>query len=168
MKFTYHAIPVRLLDGGGRVDEPVVFKVVRRHPDAQLPTRAHPDDAGWDVYSAESKSLAPGDRHLFDLGFALVIPPGWEVQLRPRSGLAKRKGITVLNAPGTVDAGYTGDMKAMLINHGREAFQICVGDKIAQLVFQRLPAVTLEWGTEEDLGQTARGAGGFGSTGSSG
>ena|SRR5688572_17464053 len=145
---------------------PTTFKVVKRHPDAKMPQRSHPHDAGWDVFTVDGPyMLRPGARKNFSLGLAFDIPKGWEIQMRPRSGLALKQGITVLNSPGTIDAGYTGTNTVVLINHGDDPVDIVPGMKIAQLVFARVADVVLEEGTEEDLGPSDRGAGGFGSTG---
>ena len=128
-----------------------------------LPTRATEHAAGLDVVAAEDLTLAPGHRHAVATGFAIAIPEGYEVQVRPRSGLALKHGITVPNTPGTIDSDYRGELKVIIINHGSEAFPIRRGERIAQLV---PAAVTLaEWDEVEELCETARGAGGFGSTG---
>lgn len=128
-----------------------------------LPAYATPGAAGMDVVAAEEVELAPGGRHAVATGFALAIPEGYEVQVRPRSGLALRHGIGVPNTPGTIDSDYRGELKVILINHGAEAFAIARGDRIAQLVLA--PVVRAAWDEVADLDQTARGAGGFGSTG---
>ena len=107
--------------------------------------------------------LAPGARHAVATGLALAIPPGFEIQVRPRSGLALRHGISVPNAPGTIDSDYRGELKIILINHGAEPFAIARGDRVAQLVLA--PVVQAAWDEVETLDETERGAGGFGSTG---
>ena len=128
-----------------------------------LPAYATDHAAGMDVVAAETLILAPGERALVTTGFAVAIPPGYEVQVRPRSGLALKYGITCLNTPGTIDADYRGEVKVLLINHGTDAFSIQRGERIAQLV---PAAVTRASFVEVDaLSDTARGAGGFGSTG---
>ena len=128
-----------------------------------LPAYARPDDAGLDLYAAESVTLAPGARALVPTGIALAIPPGFAGFVLPRSGLALRHGVTVLNTPGLIDAGYRGEVKALLINHGHEPVTLARGDRIAQLVIQRVEHVTLA--PVAELTATSRGAGGFGSTG---
>ena len=133
--------------------------------DLELPARATGDSAGFDLRAAvgEALELAPGARTLVPCGIALALPPGFEAQVRPRSGLALRHGVTLLNAPGTIDADYRGEVGVILIHHGEEPFRIERGDRIAQLVVQALPAVRFE--ACESLPETARGAGGFGHTG---
>jgi len=128
-----------------------------------LPKYATEDAAGLDIASAEELTLEPGARHAFATGFAIEIPPGFEVQVRPRSGLAIRHGITCLNTPGTIDSDYRGEVKVILINLGSEPFPVARGERIAQLV----PAAVLRarFTEEESLADTARGSGGFGSTG---
>jgi dUTP pyrophosphatase len=107
--------------------------------------------------------LQPGDRALIPTGIKMALPDGYEAQIRPRSGLAYKHGITVLNSPGTIDADYRGDVGVLLINHGREAFTVEDGMRVAQMVVARYSQ--FEWESVEDLDETARGAGGFGSTG---
>lgn len=127
------------------------------------PCYATPGAAGLDVVAAEDVTLAPGQRHAVATGFAIAIPPGFEVQVRPRSGLALKHGITCLNTPGTVDADYRGEVKVLLVNLGSEPFDVRRGERIAQLV----PASVLkaEFRTVDELSDTSRGTGGFGSTG---
>ena len=131
--------------------------------DLPLPAYATPGAAGMDVVAAEDLTLAPGARHAVATGFAMAIPEGYEVQVRPRSGLALKHGITCLNTPGTIDSDYRGEVKIILANLGQEPFEIKRGDRIAQLVpaaVQR--AALLEVSSLDD---TTRGIGGFGSTG---
>ena len=116
-----------------------------------------------DVLAAENVTLAPGARHAVATGFALAIPQGYEIQVRPRSGLALKHGLSVPNAPGTIDADYRGEVKIILINHGAEPFAIRRGERIAQLVLA--PVVQAAWVEVAELDDTARGDGGFGSTG---
>jgi dUTP pyrophosphatase len=130
-----------------------------------LPAYATPGAAGMDVVAAEDLTLAPGARHAVATGFALAIPPGFEVQVRPRSGLALKHGISVPNAPGTIDSDYRGELKVILINLGYEPFQIRRGDRVAQLVLA--PVTRAVWQEVDALDETERGAGGFGSTGGS-
>jgi dUTP pyrophosphatase len=128
-----------------------------------LPSYASEHAAGLDVVAAESLTLVPGERRAVATGFAIAIPHGYEVQVRPRSGLALKHGISVLNTPGTIDSDYRGEVKVILANLGADPFEIARGERIAQLV----PAPVLHAGFAEvdDLDSTARGAGGFGSTG---
>jgi dUTP pyrophosphatase len=116
-----------------------------------------------DVVSAEDVTIQPGARHPVATGLALAIPPGFEIQVRPRSGLAFKHGITVPNTPGTIDSDYRGELKVLLINHGAEAFAIRRGDRVAQLVLA--PVVQAAWAEVDELDATERGEGGFGSTG---
>jgi dUTP pyrophosphatase len=128
-----------------------------------LPAYATLGAAGMDVVSAEDVTLAPGARHAVATGLALAIPAGFEIQVRPRSGLALKHGITVPNTPGTIDSDYRGELKVILINLGDEPFAIARGDRVAQLVLA--PVVQAAWSEVEELDATERGAGGFGSTG---
>ena len=128
-----------------------------------LPSYATPGAAGMDVVAAEDLDLLPGQRHAVATGFKVAIPHGYEIQVRPRSGLAFKHGISVPNTPGTIDSDYRGELKILLINHGSEPFAIRRGERIAQLV---PAAVTLaEFEELDELCETERGAGGFGSTG---
>ncbi|MBW8753505.1 MAG: dUTP diphosphatase [Sphingomonadales bacterium] len=129
----------------------------------ELPAYATDGAAGMDVLAAEDVTLAPGARHAVATGLALAIPPGYEIQVRPRSGLALKHGISVPNTPGTIDSDYRGELKVILINHGADAFDIRRGDRIAQLVLG--PVVRASWLKVEELDETQRGEGGFGSTG---
>ena len=137
-----------------------------KYPSAKAPSRAHETDAGWDVCSAEEYFLEPTERLMIHTGVYLEMNAGWECQVRPRSGLALKKGITVLNSPGTIDADYRGEVCVILLNTGEESLEIMAGDRIAQLVFQRVPYVTLQPLTEKPS-ETIRGDAGFGSTGGS-
>lgn len=128
-----------------------------------LPAYATTGAAGMDVVSAEAVTLAPGARHAVATGLALAIPPGYEIQVRPRSGLALKHGISVPNTPGTIDSDYRGELKVILINHGAEPFAVQRGDRIAQLVLA--PVVQAGWEEVAELDSTERGDGGFGSTG---
>ena len=145
--------------------EPVAVRI-KRLPHGEglaLPAYATRGAAGMDVLAAEDVTLAPGARHAVATGFAVAIPPGYEIQVRPRSGLALKHGISVPNTPGTIDSDYRGELKVILINHGAEAFAIARGDRIAQLVLA--PVTQAAWDEVVQLDDTARGAGGFGSTG---
>ena len=128
-----------------------------------LPDYSSEHAAGLDVTSAEALVLKPGERHPVATGFAIEIPHGYEVQVRPRSGLALKHGITCLNTPGTIDSDYRGEVKVILANLGQEPFEIRRGDRIAQLV--PAPVLRARFVEVETLAETARGAGGFGSTG---
>jgi dUTP pyrophosphatase len=135
----------------------------RVHHEAKLPTRGTPQSSGLDLYAAEPVSLAPGERKLIDTGLTIALPEGYEGQVRPRSGLAVKYGITVLNAPGTVDADYRGPLKVLLINHGNAVARFAARERIAQLVVCPVEYfVPVEGSVDED---TERGARGFGSTG---
>ncbi len=128
-----------------------------------VPARASEHAAGLDIVSAEDVTLAPGQRHAVATGFAVAIPHGYEVQVRPRSGLALKHGITCLNTPGTIDSDYRGELKVILANLGSEPFEIRRGERIAQLV--PAPVLNATFIEVEVLSETGRGAGGFGSTG---
>jgi dUTP pyrophosphatase len=130
-----------------------------------LPAPAYATDgaAGLDVVAAEDLTIAPGQRHAVATGFAIAIPPGYEVQVRPRSGLALKHGITCLNTPGTIDEDYRGEVKVILANLGSEPFKVRRGERIAQLV--PAPVLKASFREVQALGETGRGAGGFGSTG---
>ncbi|MGE3692602.1 MAG: dUTP diphosphatase [Novosphingobium sp.] len=142
---------------------PVAVKRLPHGHGLDLPAYATEGAAGMDVVSAETLTLAPGARHAVATGLALAIPPGFEIQVRPRSGLALKHGITVPNTPGTIDSDYRGELKVILINHGQDSFQIRRGDRVAQLVLA--PVTQASWLEVDELDDTARGAGGFGSTG---
>ncbi len=142
---------------------PVPIKFKRLVPAAQLPRYEHPGDAGADLTAAEASTIPPQQWLAVPTGLAAEIPIGFELQVRPRSGLAFKKGITVLNAPGTIDAGYRGEIKVILINHGSSPFEIQPGDKIAQIVVASVVVGQFTEATELD--ESARGSGGFGSTG---
>ena len=141
----------------------MTVKVLRTDPAAQLPVYAHPGDAGMDVRSIEDVTLSPGARALIHTGLVLMLPPNAEAQVRPRSGLALKHGVTVLNTPGTIDAGYRGEVGVILINLGTEPFVVEKGMKIAQLVVA--PVAQAEVVEVSAVDATDRGAGGFGSTG---
>jgi len=138
--------------------------VRRLDPDLPLPAYAHAGDAGADLVAAEDVVLAPGERRLVPTGVAIALPDGYVGLVHPRSGLAHRLGVTVLNAPGTVDAGYRGEIKVNLVNHDRAAtVRIARGDRIAQLLVQRVERAVFR--PVDELPETVRGAGGHGSTG---
>jgi dUTP pyrophosphatase len=138
--------------------------VRRLDPDLPVPAYAHPGDAGADLVAAADVELPPGERRLVPTGIAIAIPDGYVGLVHPRSGLAHRLGVTVLNAPGTVDAGYRGEIKVNLVNHDPVAtVKISRGDRIAQLLVQRVERA--EFRPVDELPETVRGAGGHGSTG---
>ena len=142
---------------------PVMVKRLPHFEGLELPTYATDGAAGMDVLAAESVTLLPGERWPVATGLAVAIPHGYEIQVRPRSGLALKHGIGVPNAPGTIDSDYRGELKVILINHGQTPFEVRRGDRIAQLVLA--PVVRTSWLKVDELDETARGAGGFGSTG---
>ena len=139
------------------------LSIRRIDPAAQMPTYAHPDDAGMDVRSIEELTLEPGARALVHTGLVFQLPPDAEAQVRPRSGLALKHGVTVLNSPGTIDAGYRGEVGVILVNLGQQPFRIEKGMKIAQVVVSRVEQAEIVDVQETD--ETDRGSGGFGSTG---
>jgi dUTP pyrophosphatase len=139
------------------------FEVLINCSDEFLPTSANSGDAGYDLRSAVSHVLKPGDRALLPTGVSLALPPGYVGLVHPRSGLAAKHGVTVLNAPGTVDAGYRGEIAVTLINHGDVEFAIAKGDRIAQIVFQKFESASFVQVSE--LPGSLRGTAGFGSTG---
>ncbi len=146
------------------MSDPTIIRYALAPEDAELlPKQAHPGDAGYDLRSRVDMTLAPGEFKGVPTGVRLEMPMGWMAEVRPRSGLALRSGITVLNTPGTIDAGYRGEIQAILINHSTVPFEIHRGDRIAQLLFQRVPSCTLV--AADELTESERGAGGFGSTG---
>lgn len=142
---------------------PVPVKRLPHFEGLELPVYATEGAAGMDVLAAEDVTLAPGARHAVATGLAVAIPSGFELQVRPRSGLALKHGISVPNAPGTIDSDYRGEVKVILINHGAEPFEVLRGDRIAQLVLA--PVTRASWLKVDELDETARGEGGFGSTG---
>ena len=142
---------------------PVLVKRLAHGEGLDLPAYATDGAAGMDVLAAEDSVLAPGGRHAVATGLSVAIPAGYEIQVRPRSGLALKHGISVPNTPGTIDSDYRGELKIILINHGADPFAIRRGDRIAQLVVA--PVVRGTWLEVDSLDETARGEGGFGSTG---
>ncbi|HUP02348.1 MAG TPA: dUTP diphosphatase [Bryobacteraceae bacterium] len=140
------------------------IRIQRVHPAATLPSYAHgpSEDAGMDLCAVEEITLPPGEPRLVPTGLTIELPAGMEAQVRPRSGLALKHAITMPNAPGTIDPGYRGELRVILLNLGREPYTIHVGDRIAQMVVARYEPI--EW-QEGDLSDSKRGAGGFGSSG---
>lgn len=145
----------------------VEFKTLEHFEGLKLPVYETPLAAGADLRAAVPEetpmTLAPGQRALVPTGFCMALPDGYEAQIRPRSGLAFKHGVTCLNTPGTIDADYRGEVKVLLINHGQEAFSIHRGERIAQMVIA--PITQPKFTLVHTLSETARGAGGFGSTG---
>ena len=133
--------------------------------DLPLPRYMTDHAAGMDIVAAVTEPIviAPGKRALIPTGIAIALPDGYEAQIRPRSGLALRNGVTLVNTPGTVDADYRGEIQIIIINHGTESFVVCRGDRIAQMVVA--PVSRAEWDLQRELPGTARGSGGFGHTG---
>jgi dUTP pyrophosphatase len=141
----------------------MTVKFKKTHPEATIPAYAHPGDAGMDVCSCTSLTIQPGARALVATGLVMELPKGTEAQMRPRSGLAIKNGITLLNTPGTIDEGYRGEIGIILINLGHEPFDIRPGMRIAQMVIAPVLRVVVE--EVVDVSDTTRGTGGFGSTG---
>ena len=137
--------------------------VLRLDPELPMPTRAHVDDAGIDLHARTTTTLEPGEWAMIPTGVAVAIPTGHVGLVAPRSGLAARHGMSVVNGPGVVDAGYRGEVNAILINHGIDSVTLCRGDRVAQMVV--VPVSTLETVEVEQLPDTDRGQGGFGSSG---
>ncbi|HKD10381.1 MAG TPA: dUTP diphosphatase [Bryobacteraceae bacterium] len=140
------------------------LRIRRIHPEAVIPRYAHgpQEDAGMDLHAVSEVLIAPGDTALVPTGLTIELPPGYEAQIRPRSGLALKHSIALPNSPATIDPGYRGELRVILLNLGRESFHIRPGDRIAQMVIARYEAV--EW-EEGELGDSTRGVGGFGSSG---
>ncbi len=140
------------------------ISVLRLDPDLPLPAYAHPGDAGADLVTTVDVTLAPGERAMVPTGIALALPEGFVALVHPRSGLAARHGLSIVNTPGTIDAGYRGEIKVLLINHDpKEPIELRRGDRIAQLVVQRFEQARFV--DVEVLPESVRGAGGYGSTG---
>jgi dUTP pyrophosphatase len=140
-----------------------VVRLKKLHSEAIIPAYQSDAAAGFDLHALEDIEISSGDRALVKTGLAIALPVGYELQVRPRSGLALKHGVTVLNTPGTVDGDYRGELMVILINFGKETFKIGKGDRIAQAIVARLERARLE--EVGELDETARGAGGFGSTG---
>ena len=145
------------------MSENLKIKIKKIKENAILPHYAHDGDAGVDLYSTEDYVLKPGQRVLVSTGLSMAIPKGYEGQVRPKSGLALRKGITTCNNPGTIDSGYRGEIGVIAINHGTEEFKIEKGTKIAQMIFNKVEEAKFE--EVNELDSTKRGEKGFGSTG---
>ncbi|MEY2373092.1 MULTISPECIES: dUTP diphosphatase [Lysinibacillus] len=138
-------------------------KIKKVHADAMLPIQANPGDAGMDLYSIEAVEIPAGVAKLIKTGIQIELPKGTEAQIRPRSGLALKHSVTVLNSPGTIDEGYRGEIGVILINHGQEPFIVEKSMRIAQMVIQLVPSIQLV--EVDELSQTVRGASGFGASG---
>jgi len=141
----------------------VKLKVKKLSKLAEIPQYQTEESAGFDLHSVDDVILKPFERKLIGTGISFEIPKGYEIQIRPRSGLAYKHGITVLNSPGTIDSDYRGEIKILLINHSDEDFEIKVGERVAQAVIQKVYQASFE--EVEDLNSTVRGVAGFGSTG---
>jgi len=139
------------------------LQVKKVHPDAKVPAYAHEGDSGMDLFSVEDAEIGPGETKVVKTGLQVSMPKGFEAQVRPKSGLAAKFGVTVLNTPGTVDSGYRGEIMVILANFGKEAYNVEKGKKIAQMVIARVEEAKVE--EVETLNETARNEGGFGSTG---
>jgi dUTP pyrophosphatase len=139
------------------------LKILQLNELAVIPEYAHANDSGLDLFSIDELELSPGESKLIHTGISIELPPGTEAQIRPRSGLALKHQITVLNTPGTIDEGYRGEIGVILINHGQAYFQVTKGMKIAQMVIT--PVIRVEIEEVKMLSTTARGDNGFGSTG---
>lgn len=148
---------------GGTPGAEVALRIKRLDPDIPLPSYAHPGDAGLDICSAEDVVLEPGERATVSAGFAMALPEGYAAFIQPRSGLAARSGISIVNTPGLIDCHYRGEVKVILVNLGREPFRVKRGDRVAQMVVQEVCPVRVE--EADELDATGRGEGGFGSTG---
>ena len=141
----------------------IKLKIKKLNPEAILPSYAHKGDAGMDLFSIKDYILKPGERVFIETGLAFEIEEGYEIQIRPRSGLALKYGLSIVNSPGTVDSGYRGPINIILINHGQETFTVNKGDKVAQAVLNKIEKAEIEEVSE--LSESQRGDGGFGSTG---
>ena len=142
----------------------MILRIRRIHPEARLPRYAHgsEEDAGMDLRAVENVLLPPGEPRLVPTGLAIELPPGYEAQVRPRSGLALRYAVTMPNSPATIDPGYRGEIRVILLNLGAQPYEVLAGDRIAQMVVARYEQVV--W-VESELTETIRGDGGFGSSG---
>lgn len=139
------------------------IKIIKLNEAAIVPHYSHPGDAGLDLFSIDEQEILPGETKLINTGIAIALPPETEAQIRPRSGLALKHSITVLNSPGTIDAGYRGEIGIILINHGKKTFQVIPGMKIAQMVIASIIQANIT--VVNELDTTSRGSKGFGSTG---
>ena len=140
----------------------ITVKIQKIKDNAVVPSYAHKGDAGVDLYSTEDYVLSPGNKILVSTGIKIALPIGYEAQVRPKSGLALKHGLSIVNTPGTIDAGYRGEVGVIVINHGQDEYKIEKGNKIAQMVFNKIEEVNFE--ESGDLDDTSRGEGGLGST----
>ena len=145
------------------IQEKMELKIIKLSDSAEIPKYAHINDAGLDLFSIDDTEITAGDSKLIHTGISIELPPGTEAQIRPRSGLALKHQITVLNTPGTIDEGYRGEIGVILINHGKNTFKVTKGMKIAQMVIASV--IRVEITEVESLSSTLRGDNGFGSTG---
>jgi dUTP pyrophosphatase len=162
--YIYDLVPLvefQRLEGAGGGS--VTLRVRKLDPSVPVPAYAHPGDAGLDICSSEDLMLHPGERSMVGTGFAMALPEGYAAFVQPRSGLAARSGISIVNTPGLIDCHYRGEVKIILVNLGSEPFEVKRGDRIAQMVIQGVEAAEVE--VVEELDDTPRGEGGFGSTG---
>lgn len=147
----------------------LTLQVKKLSTTAHLPTKGREEDAGFDLYAhlpgEYSQTLRPGERHLVPTGVAIEVPAGYVASIRPRSGLALKQGVTVLNSPGTIDRGYTGEVQVLLINHGTQPYTIVHGERIAQLVFEAIAPMHPVAVEVQELPDSVRGTSGFGSSG---
>jgi dUTP pyrophosphatase len=141
----------------------IQLKIKKLNESAKAPFRADSGSSGFDLFATENVLILPGEKRLVGTGLAMEVPVNYEIQIRPRSGLAAKNGVTVLNTPGTVDSSYRGEVKVILFNASPKTFEVKVGDRIAQAVVMALP--TVEIVETDELSDTSRGSGGFGSTG---
>ncbi len=139
------------------------IKIKKINEDAKMPRYAHEGDAGMDIYSSENTEIKKGEVKLVGTGLTMEIPQGYEAQVRPKSGLAAKHGITLLNTPGTIDSGYRGELKVIMVNHSQKPYVVEKGSKIAQIVFAAVEKANVE--EVKELNESVRGEGGFGSTG---
>lgn len=160
----YDLVPLlemrRTGEGG---EDAVPLRIRKLDPSISAPAYAHPGDAGLDICSAEEMTLEPGERAMVGTGFAMALPEGYAAFVQPRSGLAARSGISIVNTPGLIDCHYRGEVKVILVNLGQKPFRVRKGDRIAQMVIQRVENTWIE--VVDELDDTVRGEGGFGSTG---
>lgn len=160
----YDLVPlVEMERVGNPAGHGVPLRIRKLDPAVNVPAYAHTGDAGMDICSSEDLVLEPGKRALVGTGFAMALPEGYAAFVQPRSGLAARSGISIVNTPGLIDCHYRGEVKVILVNLGSEPFEVSKGDRIAQMVVQRVEAARIE--LVDELDETARGEGGFGSTG---
>lgn len=147
----------------GFLDKSMKVQITKIKDNAVIPKYAHKGDAGVDLYACEEYMLKPGDRILVSTGIKIAVPEGYEAQVRPRSGLALKHGISICNTPGTIDSGYRGEVRVILINHGKDEFMVEEGMRIAQMIINKVEEVEFE--EVDELDETTRGEGGFGHTG---